>query len=193
MDEGANYFIIKHFDEETHLSYIKNVPIGYKALNDGPVANEFKFRIDTFTEDTQDNEFWDNYDDKKEGDYIIYPEANSNVYLTLWEDYLTIQPQIAQDDNNKTKQIFSDIAAQTHEVIWETGLGEVVTPIKVGDTVKWIATGSAHTVTSTGTPSFLSSGHLNDGDKYSYTFDESGEYAYVCDYHPSMTGVVKVE
>jgi hypothetical protein len=110
MDEDKNYFIIKHFKNEgTYLSYIKEGDVvEYKKLNKGPIDSEFKFKIDTFTEATPDNEFWNNYDAKQTGDYIIYPEDNPNVYLTLWENYLTIQPQIAQNDNNKTKQIFSD-------------------------------------------------------------------------------------
>jgi surface protein len=111
MDEDKNYFIIKHFENEgTYLSYIKEGDVvEYKKLNKGPIDSKFKFKIDTLNEgQSHIDAFWNNYDDEKEGDYIIYPEANSNVYLTLWEDYLTIQPQIAQDDNNKTKQIFSD-------------------------------------------------------------------------------------
>jgi plastocyanin len=36
------------------------------------------------------------------------------------------------------------------------------------------------------------SGALAIGDTFSFTFDEPGEYAYVCAFHPAMTGTIIV-
>ena len=54
-----------------------------------------------------------------------------------------------------------------------------------------------HTVTA-GTdaepmPDAFDSGLLQQGDTFSFVFDEPGEFAYFCDRHPPMTGTVVVE
>lgn len=54
-----------------------------------------------------------------------------------------------------------------------------------------------HTVTA-GTdaeplPEAFDSGLLQQGDTFSFVFDEPGEFAYFCDRHPPMTGTVLVE
>ena len=65
--------------------------------------------------------------------------------------------------------------------------------INVGDTVKWVQTGMmAHTVTSDdnsdgmmnmGDGELFSSGNMDMGDVYEFTFNEDGEFPYYCDYH----------
>ena len=54
-----------------------------------------------------------------------------------------------------------------------------------GTTVTWVNRDSApHTATST-TDAF-DSGRLEQGQTYSYTFDEAGTFEYSCTVHPSM-------
>ncbi len=36
------------------------------------------------------------------------------------------------------------------------------------------------------------SGTLSDGDSFDFTFEESGDIAYHCEIHPSMTGTITV-
>ena len=68
--------------------------------------------------------------------------------------------------------------------------------VKVGTTVTWRnGDDIGHTVTSgthdsVGGP--LNSAVLNLNDSYSFTFDQAGSYAYFCQRHPSMKGVVEV-
>ena len=63
--------------------------------------------------------------------------------------------------------------------------------IPVGATVVWKNDDStAHTATST-SPAF-DSGNLDRGASYSFTFLKAGTYAYVCSYHPNMTGTITV-
>ena len=65
--------------------------------------------------------------------------------------------------------------------------------VKVGTTVTWTNQDSdAHTVTSQGSSSPLSSAALNTGQTYSYTFTKPGTYAYFCTIHPFMTATVTV-
>jgi plastocyanin len=60
-----------------------------------------------------------------------------------------------------------------------------------GTTVTWMNMDSAsHTVVATGNA--FSSGNLNNGQSYVYTFNETGTFDYKCGIHPSMSGKVIV-
>ena len=63
--------------------------------------------------------------------------------------------------------------------------------VKVGTTVTWVNKDStAHDVVSdTG---LFNSGNLNNGQSYSYTFNQTGSFPYHCGIHPSMTGTIVV-
>jgi manganese oxidase len=68
--------------------------------------------------------------------------------------------------------------------------------IPVGTTVTWTnGDATTHTVTSgaddTDDDTF-DSGDIGPGETFSHTFDDPGEFAYFCDIHPTMTGVVVV-
>ncbi|WP_342458042.1 cupredoxin domain-containing protein [Methanobacterium sp.] len=64
--------------------------------------------------------------------------------------------------------------------------------VKAGTNVMWINEDSAvHDVTSDS--GAFSSPDLNKSDKYTYNFTKTGEYAYHCDEHPSMTGKIIVQ
>ena len=63
--------------------------------------------------------------------------------------------------------------------------------IDVGTTVVVRNDDSAqHTWTSV--DDVFDSGVLAADDSFSFTFDEPGEYAYFCEFHPSMTGTIVV-
>jgi plastocyanin len=66
-----------------------------------------------------------------------------------------------------------------------------VTEVPVGTTVVVVNSDAApHTWTADdGT---FDSGALNEGDTFEFTFDEAGEFAYHCNFHPSMTGTIVV-
>ena len=66
--------------------------------------------------------------------------------------------------------------------------------IAQGGTVTWIWGDGQHDVTSTGTPSFQSSGAPNDPPRqYAVTFNAAGLYNYACTVHPGMSGRVTVQ
>ena len=73
--------------------------------------------------------------------------------------------------------------------------------ISVGTTVRWTNNDTViHTVTSgesdgtRGTPDgAFDSGDLANGDEFSFTFDQAGEYPYYCRPHPWMIGTIIVE
>jgi len=64
--------------------------------------------------------------------------------------------------------------------------------VPAGTTVVWTNHDPApHTVTST-TGAFGSPA-LDQGERFSFTFEKPGEYAYFCTLHPQMTGTVHVQ
>ena len=66
--------------------------------------------------------------------------------------------------------------------------------IEPGDRVRWTNEGNqVHTVTSDnpGNEDF-DAGRLSNGDEFTHTFETAGTYAYHCEVHGSMNGVVQV-
>jgi plastocyanin len=62
--------------------------------------------------------------------------------------------------------------------------------IKKGDVVEWKNDDLvSHTVTSAS----FDSGPMKPGASWRHTFTKSGQVAYVCTFHPTMTGVVVVQ
>jgi plastocyanin len=63
--------------------------------------------------------------------------------------------------------------------------------VAVGTTITWTNVDSApHTVTSP--DGVFDSTRINQGETFSYTFTEPGEYSYFCSFHPGMQGTVIV-
>ena len=65
--------------------------------------------------------------------------------------------------------------------------------VEAGTTVTWTNNGeSPHTVTAS--DGSFESGNLDPGQTFSHTFDEAGEFGYVCDYHEAdgMVGSITV-
>jgi plastocyanin len=65
--------------------------------------------------------------------------------------------------------------------------------VKKGTTVTWTNNDStAHTVTEADSQTGPKSDNLNNGDKYTFTFDTAGTFHYKCSIHPYMLGTVTV-
>jgi plastocyanin len=64
--------------------------------------------------------------------------------------------------------------------------------VKAGTTVTWTNLDSTNHPVASDTGVF-NSGTLNNGQSYSFTFNQTGSYPYHCTVHPSMTGTVIVE
>jgi plastocyanin len=68
--------------------------------------------------------------------------------------------------------------------------------VNSGTTVTWTNDEGepVHTVTSDdGAPAEFDSDDIDPGGTFEFTFDEAGEYPYVCKIHASMNGTVTVE
>lgn len=65
--------------------------------------------------------------------------------------------------------------------------------IRPGDTVEWINKDLIpHTATASGKPGF-DSGVIATAKSWRRTFKAVGELPYVCSFHPSMKGTIRVE
>src|SRR5215210_8349789 len=60
-----------------------------------------------------------------------------------------------------------------------------------GTTVTWVNDGE-EPHTSTADDGTWDSGTLQPGESYSFTFDEPGDYSYLCEIHPDMTATINV-
>jgi len=65
--------------------------------------------------------------------------------------------------------------------------------IKPGQTVTWRNDDVQYSHTVTSTKNLFSSGNMDRGVVWSYTFAKPGTYPYTCKYHPFMQGTVIVE
>lgn len=101
----------------------------------------------------------------------------TNVDFTV-----TLFPAVVQAGDN----FFRSLRNNTQDASVDT--------VQAGQQVRWTVTGSAsHTVESTGTPTFTSSGTLGKGSIYTITFANAGTYTFDCAIHGSaMTGRIVV-
>lgn len=71
-----------------------------------------------------------------------------------------------------------------------------VVEVSPGTTVVWTNSDDIdHTITSasgTEPDDRFDSGRFGQGESFSRTFTEPGEYHYICSMHPSMTGTIRV-
>ena len=66
-----------------------------------------------------------------------------------------------------------------------------VTEIAVGTTIV-VSNTDATPHTWSADDGAFDSGALSEGDTFEFTFTEAGEFAYHCNFHPSMTGTIVV-
>jgi len=65
--------------------------------------------------------------------------------------------------------------------------------VKKGTTVTWTNQDSiAHTVTESDGSTGPNSGNLENGESYSFIYNQTGTFTYHCAIHPDMVGTVKV-
>ena len=66
--------------------------------------------------------------------------------------------------------------------------------VRPGTKVTWVnKDDEPHSATSSEKPKRFDSGVLDSAQSFSFTFTESGSFAYFCKLHPHMTGVIVVQ
>lgn len=90
------------------------------------------------------------------------------------------EPQADAGDGNSVRIMIENFVFDPAEV--------TVAP---GTRVIWVNRDEApHTATST--ENKFNSGGMDTGDKYSFVFNDAGDYPYFCSLHPHMRGQIKV-
>lgn len=93
-------------------------------------------------------------------------------------------------DDDATDDVDGDAA--TAEIVISDFVYSDPGPVPVGTTViVRNDDGAQHTWTSV--DDVFDSGALGTGDTFSFTFDEPGEYPFICSFHPTMGGTLVVE
>jgi len=64
--------------------------------------------------------------------------------------------------------------------------------VPVGTTLTWANAQDGVLHTTTSTDGVWDSGPLSTGGTFPVTFDQTGDFAYICEIHPSMHGIVHV-
>jgi len=114
----------------------------------------------------------------KTDDHKMADHAN-----TAMPDAPKTQPNIEKPGENEVQIVIENFAYVPSEV--------TITP---GTKVTWINKDEApHTATSTDTPQKFNSGGLDTDDKFSFVFNEKGDYQYFCTLHPHMKAQIKVK
>jgi plastocyanin len=85
-------------------------------------------------------------------------------------------------------------AAQPREVkIDDYSFSPGALTVPLGTTVTWVNHDeTVHTVVAGDNPRSFRSAGLDTDDKFSFTFNKAGTYAYFCSVHPHMTGKIIV-
>jgi plastocyanin len=82
---------------------------------------------------------------------------------------------------------------RTHTVTIEgTRFQPELLTVNVGDTVVWVNK-DAFPHTATAKPGPFDSGAITTGNSWKHTVKAKGEVAYICSYHPTMTGRLRVK
>ncbi len=130
-------------------------------------------------------------DDGKDG-YVFYVGSSGTNECIAIGDGLPETECIVAADGSCVALEYEEPQPTTHEIsIKNMQFMNGSITIAAGDTIIWTNNDSApHTVDISGSES---SGTLNTGDTFQFTFDKAVNYDYVCAFHPSMTGSITVE
>lgn len=121
------------------------------------------------------------------GVLALYASMNSGTTLTN----TTSNNSSNMNANNST----NSTAEETNSVsIANMAFSPVAITVKKGTTVTWTNNDTVtHTVTESDGKTGPNSGDLAPGKTYTFTFNETGTFAYKCTIHPSMQGTVTVQ
>lgn len=97
------------------------------------------------------------------------------------------------NDSNGSEESQTTVAAAEDAdiTIQDFSFGQALS-VPVGTTVT-VTNEDAVSHTWTADDDTFDSGALATDDSFDFTFDEAGEYTFVCEFHPNMTGSITVE
>lgn len=128
--------------------------------------------------------------------YEEQPAPESEMNIPEDTDESMIEEEEEEEEVQSTvdgAEDTGDTSSMEYEVLIEDFKFKPETlQISVGDTVTWVNMDTApHTATSN--DEGFDSGSLSEGESFSFTFEEAGNYDYICTFHPNMKGEIIVE
>jgi plastocyanin len=115
---------------------------------------------------------------------------NQHKFLIIGILVLVVIVSVSGCTNNNTPTT-TNLGANTI-AIQNFAFNPATLTVKAGTTVTWTNLDSTNHPVASDTGVF-NSGTLNNGQSYSFTFNQTGSYPYHCTVHPSMTGTVIVD
>ena len=103
------------------------------------------------------------------------------------------QPVTKVEVNTNTQNINVSLAKNYDVSIANFAFSPKTITLNKGDTVTWINNDSAPHKAVGDTLNSLSSETMSKGQKYTFTFNDTGDFAYHCSIHPSMKGNIIVK
>jgi len=111
---------------------------------------------------------------------------------TVEEELPTEDTEVLEENSQPADDTEESAGVVVEVAIENFAFNPATVEISVGDTVMWTNFDSApHT--ATGNEGEFDSGTLQTDQSFSFTFEEAGDFDYICTIHPSMEGVVVVE
>lgn len=100
---------------------------------------------------------------------------------------------IACDGGDDEPTTSAPAAAEERVEIADLAFAPAELTIAAGSSVTWVNADANLPHTATSDDEVFDSGTLNEGDEFSFTFDEAGTFSYFCQVHPTMQGTIVVE
>jgi plastocyanin len=151
------------------------------------LVNFTKTKKDDVKEDSAENEQEDNVDRTTKIKVIVAVlVVGFAVYVAWWVQ----EPGSVRGANLVTTMETTETAQVTQEISFaDFSLDPAEVHIEKGTTVIWT---NKDTVPHTVTGPMFTSGTLDRGQSYSFTFTEDGTYDYYCSFHSNITGRIIV-
>lgn len=183
----SEHLLMVHESEENPQVFIACGNIGGNLVN----GTDLQFGIEPLNDSGVSGVGW--LMDDGDGSSTLYVflmggEATAEVEA---EEAATPEEEAAEveDADEAEEEVAESVAVD----IVGFAFDPVVLEVSVGDTVTWTNNdGVAHTATQDPSGSGFQSGAIQGGETFSFTFEEPGEFAYFCEFHPNMSGTIVV-
>ncbi len=185
----SEHMLMVHESEENLQNFIACGNVGGNLVN----GTDLQFGIEPLNNSGVSGIAW--LIDDGDGSSTLH------VFLVGGEESEAVEPAseatpdtAAQEGEEQADGDSADGAATTLEVtIADFAFTPSNLEVSVGDTVTWTNTdGVPHTATQDPSGSGFQSGTIANGESFSFTFEEAGEFTYFCEFHPNMTGTIVV-
>jgi plastocyanin len=220
QDRFSPYFIIVNQGDTVHLTFINNDTVAHDFVIGEPYDIIINASVPGLYNDLTGREFTTSALHNSPGVRVVGRPGNVTATYTfvakypgIYEfvctyhvqvgmfGYLVVLPNAASNATPVTTSLTqngysTNVLITKGAAVNESSQGyfpaRITVVIGVNNTVTWTNTDTApHTVTAL--DGSFNSGNLNPGDSFTYTFRTPGTYAYFCEYHPWMKGVIIVE